>query len=121
MLSGNEWDNDFPVGYRFSSVLAPIVGILICEIKTIQRYSFSHLYIMDFIYVFINGGGGEWEDMILFLSKEDAIQYSVQFPRGRVEIFCKIDTNGGFFPTYNFYQNGVYTENNKMNTEQKSF
>ena len=83
---------------------------------------------MDFIYVFIYGG--EWEDMIIFLSKEDAIQKSINHPNCRVEIFSKTisstdkslsetiydskSTNtvpSGYEPTYNYYQNGEFIHN----------
>jgi hypothetical protein len=81
---------------------------------------------MDFIYVFIYGG--EWEDMIIFLSKEDAIQKSINHPNCRVEIFSKTNslkdqypsTNlsvskstipSGYEPTYNYYQNGEFIHN----------
>ena len=42
---------------------------------------------MDFVYVLINGS--EWEDMIILLSKEDAINESINHPNSRVEIFSK--------------------------------
>ncbi len=83
---------------------------------------------MDFIYVFIYGG--EWEDMIIFLSKEDAIQKSINHPNCRVEIFSKtnsledqyspeslsdskstITVPSGYEPTYNYYQNGEFIHN----------
>jgi hypothetical protein len=58
---------------------------------------------MDFVYLFVLGS--EWEDVIVFLSKEDAIQESIKFPKHRVEIFSKTNTSG-YRPTYNYYQNG---------------
>ncbi len=63
---------------------------------------------MEFIYVFINGN--EWEDMIIFLSEEEAIQKSIDCPNGRVEIFCKTNTSG-YEPTYNYYQVGQLIKN----------
>ena len=59
---------------------------------------------MEFVYVFLFGG--EWEDAIIFLSKEDAINQSECHPINRVEIFSKTNT-GGYIPTYNYYQNGT--------------
>jgi hypothetical protein len=59
---------------------------------------------MEFIYVYTYGD--EWEDMVIFLSKEEAIQKSIKCPDNRVEIFSK--TNTGYRPTYNYYKNGEY-------------
>lgn len=58
---------------------------------------------MDLVYVFIYGR--EWEDIIIFLSKDDAITKSIEYPNTRVEIFCKTTTLG-YEPTYNYYKNG---------------
>ena len=58
---------------------------------------------MDFVYVFF--GANDWEDMIIFLSKEDAINKSKKYPKARVEIFSITDQLG-YTPTYNFYRNG---------------
>ena len=56
-----------------------------------------------FIYMLV-GNGYEWEDMILFTEKEEAIQMSKKYPKERVQIFQK--TNAGFVPIYSYYQNG---------------
>jgi hypothetical protein len=58
---------------------------------------------MDFVYVFLYES--EWEDTIIFLSKEDAINESINHPNARVEIFSKNNTVG-YTPTYNYYKNG---------------
>jgi len=58
---------------------------------------------MDFIYVFFDENN--WEDMVIFLSKEDAINESKKYPKARVEIFS-ITNKLGYTPTYNFYKNG---------------
>jgi len=47
--------------------------------------------------------------MIVFLSKEEAINQSLQYPNHRVEIFSKTNTTG-YRPTYNYYQNGEYIQ-----------
>ena len=60
---------------------------------------------MDFVYVLINGT--DWEDIVIFLSKEDAIKESISYPNSRVEIFSKINTSG-YTPTYNYYINGEF-------------
>jgi hypothetical protein len=66
---------------------------------------------MEFVYLFLRGS--EWEDIIVFLSEDDAIKESINYPNHRVEIFCKTDKSG-YKPTYNHYKNGVLIENNKM-------
>jgi len=63
---------------------------------------------MNFIYILIKDGC-EWEDMVVFLSMEDAIMISIKHPYDRVEIFSKTDTLG-YTPTYNYYQNGKYIQ-----------
>jgi hypothetical protein len=63
---------------------------------------------MDFVYVFIYGS--EWEDTVVFLSKEDAIKESINHPNDRVEIFSKTTTSG-YIPTYNYYKNGEFIQN----------
>jgi hypothetical protein len=62
---------------------------------------------MELLYVFVSGC--EWEDMIVFLSKEEAINQSIQYPTHRVEIFSKTET-AGYRPTWNYYQNGEYIQ-----------
>jgi hypothetical protein len=64
---------------------------------------------MDFVYVFFDVNN--WEDMIIFLSKEDAINESKKKPKARVEIFS-ITNELGYTPTYNFYKNGELIQNN---------
>jgi len=63
---------------------------------------------MDFIYAFVFGS--EWEDIIIFISKEEAIKESINHPNHRVEIFTKSNTFG-YTPTYNYYQNGEFIQN----------
>jgi hypothetical protein len=60
---------------------------------------------MDFIYVFAVDGA-EWEDLIIFLSKEEAKAKSIKCPTVRLEIFAK--SMDGYIPTYNYYLNGNY-------------
>ena len=63
---------------------------------------------MEFVYVFLYGD--EWEDIIIFLSKEDAIKESINHPNNRVEIFTKT-ISIGYTPTYNYYKNGEFIQN----------
>ena len=58
---------------------------------------------MEFVYVLTFGS--EWEDIIILLSKTDAINESINHPNARVEIFNKNNTLG-YTPTYNYYKNG---------------
>jgi len=63
----------------------------------------------NFVYVLLKGL--EWEDMVVYLSKEDAIAASKTWPKCRVEIFGKKnDANVGYIPTYNYYENGEYVQ-----------
>jgi hypothetical protein len=63
---------------------------------------------MDFIYIFLYGS--EWEDVVIFLSEEEAIRESIKHPNHRVEIFSKTNSSG-YRPTYNYYKNGEYIKN----------
>ncbi len=60
---------------------------------------------MEFIYVLVSNNSC-WEDMVIFLSLEEAIKVSIKYPEQRIEIFSKSD-NAGYIPTYNYYKNGV--------------
>ena len=62
---------------------------------------------MDFVYVLFYGN--EWEDVIIFLSKEDAITESINHPNDRIEIFSKTNASG-YTPTYNYYKNGEFIQ-----------
>jgi hypothetical protein len=62
---------------------------------------------MEFVYVFLHGC--EWEDVVIFLSKEEAIEESIRHPNNRIEIFSK--TNTGYIPTYNYYKNEEFFQN----------
>jgi hypothetical protein len=59
---------------------------------------------MDYLYVLLNEGS-EWEDMVILLSKDEAVSESKKYPKCRVEIFIK-NKNTGYTPTYNYYKNG---------------
>ena len=56
------------------------------------------------MYVYIYGN--EWEDTIIFLTKEEAIEQSIKRPNNRVEIFGRDTKTSGYVPTYNYYHNG---------------
>lgn len=64
---------------------------------------------MDFVYVLVYDGS-EWEDIIILLSKEQAINESINQPNSRVEIFSK-NPKLGYTPTYNYYKNGELIQN----------
>ncbi len=70
---------------------------------------------MDFIYVLLCGN--EWEDMIILLSKEEAINESIKYPNSRVEIFGK-NNKLGYTPTYNYYKNGELIQTNNIILEK---
>ena len=64
---------------------------------------------MEYLYMLV-GDGFEWEDMLLYITEEDAINASKRYPTRRVEIF-KRDGHGTYMPTYNYWQNGEYVKN----------
>jgi hypothetical protein len=63
---------------------------------------------MDVIYV-LCVNGAEWEDIVVYLSKEEALEKSKKWPNTRMEIFSKSE-KGGYRPTYNYYLNGILVE-----------
>jgi hypothetical protein len=56
------------------------------------------------VYVLLSDNS-EWEDMVIFLSKDQAINESIKFPNRRVEIFIK--ENESYVPSYNYIKNGM--------------
>jgi hypothetical protein len=60
------------------------------------------------VYVF-TVDGAEWEDLIIYLTEEEAIEKSKKFPNVRLDIFVK-SPKGGYYPSYNYYLNGVYVK-----------
>jgi hypothetical protein len=65
---------------------------------------------MEQVFVLVKGGEWEWEDIVIFLSKCEAIQASIKYPRYQIEIFEKKSDESGFEPTYSYYKNGEYYE-----------
>ena len=61
---------------------------------------------MEFVYMFVVDGA-EWEDLIVFLTEEEALEKSKKHPNVRLEIFRRSQNSGGYYPTYNYYLNGV--------------
>jgi hypothetical protein len=59
---------------------------------------------MEYVYV-MAVDGAEWEDIVIFLSKEEAIEKSKRLPNTRIELFSKSE-KGGYRPTYRYYLNG---------------
>lgn len=62
---------------------------------------------MEFIYVF-TVDGAEWEDLVIYLSKEEAIAKSKKYPNVRLDIYKK--SVDGYRPTYNYFLNGLLVE-----------
>ena len=60
---------------------------------------------MEFVYILV-GNNFDWEDMVIFLSKDEAIFVSRNNPTSRVEIFKKNELCFGYSPTYNYYLDG---------------
>lgn len=63
---------------------------------------------MEHIYVLVPAQS-EWEDIIIFVSKEEAIEKSKSWTKTPVQVFVKSEM-GGYRPTYSYYLNGVYVE-----------
>lgn len=59
---------------------------------------------MDFVYVLVKDGG-EWEDIVIYLTEKDAIEASLKRPSTRIELFKKKDN--GYIPTYKYFINGI--------------
>jgi hypothetical protein len=72
---------------------------------------------MEFVYMLLFGKGSEWEDIIILLSKEEAINESIKYPNARVEIFSKNDALG-YTPTYNYYRNGNLVQASFINIKR---
>jgi hypothetical protein len=65
---------------------------------------------MELVYVMINNTS-DWEDIIIYLNEEEAIQASKKYTNIRVEIFGKKTNCNGYTPTYNYYLNGNLYKN----------
>jgi len=63
---------------------------------------------MEHIYLLVVDGA-EWEDIVVYLTVEEAIEKSKKYPKARLELFAKSE-KGGYKPTYNYYQNGVLVQ-----------
>ncbi len=59
---------------------------------------------METVYVMINNN--EWEDMVIYLTEQEAIDTSKKYPNSRIEIFGKTTDGCGYCPTYNYYKGG---------------
>lgn len=65
---------------------------------------------MDYLYLLLSNESFEWEDIIIYYDKEEAINASITYSKSkRVEIFIKSENK--FIPTYCFYKNGNLIEN----------
>ena len=64
---------------------------------------------MEFVYLLFTPDFS-WEDVVVILSEEEAINASIKYPDIKVEIFSKIQ-DLGYTPTYNYYKNGKYISN----------
>ena len=61
--------------------------------------------VMERVYLFVVDGA-EWEDIIVYLTEQEAIDMSKKWPNARVEIFDK-SPKGGYRPSYSYFLNGV--------------
>jgi len=58
----------------------------------------------DVLYMYVPNGA-EWEDLILYKNKEDAIAASIKYHKNTIQIFKKKE-NGGYEPSYLYYEKG---------------
>ena len=63
---------------------------------------------MESIYV-LCVDGAEWEDIVVYLTLEEALIKSKACPNTRLEIFTKSE-KGGYRPSYTYYLNGVFVD-----------
>ncbi len=56
------------------------------------------------VYIWFNGG--DPEDTVIFLDKEEAISASLKYPDIRIDIFKKVKF--GYQMSYGYYKNGMY-------------
>jgi len=64
---------------------------------------------MDYLYLLVVDGA-EWEDIVVYLTKDEALEKSKAWPNTRVEIFSKSE-KGGYRPTYSYFLNGILIDN----------
>jgi hypothetical protein len=60
------------------------------------------------VYLFVVDGA-EWEDIVVYISKEAAIAKSLKHPKIRLEIFA-LEHDGGYRPSYSYFLNGELVE-----------
>jgi hypothetical protein len=56
------------------------------------------------VYVF-TPDGAEWEDLVIYLSREEAIEKSKTKQNVRVDVYTK--SADGYRPSYNYFLNGT--------------
>jgi len=61
---------------------------------------------MDCVYLLVLDGA-EWEDLVVYLTLEEALEASKKHPTVRVEVFSRMTDRGGLKPTYTYYLDGV--------------
>jgi hypothetical protein len=61
---------------------------------------------MDHVYLLVVDGA-EWEDLVVYLTLDEALEASKKHPTVRVEVFSRTTEKGGLKPTYNYYLNGT--------------
>ena len=63
---------------------------------------------IEYLYVLVNKDF-EWDDIVIFVSTEEAIEASIKYPKCRIEIFSK-HKYYGYTPTYKYLLNGEYID-----------
>ncbi len=69
-------------------------------------------------YVYVMTCGSEWEDIVIYLTEEEAIKISKEYPTIHIEIFTKNPGLSGYRPTYKYYRDGrMYDFNDNILVE----
>jgi hypothetical protein len=78
------------------------------DILFVLCYIIKYVSIIINIEKCLNADDFEWEDIIIYTTKEEAIEASLKYPWARLEIFKKREGPSGYQPTYNYYEHGDY-------------
>jgi len=60
-----------------------------------------------FLYLVLPSHFYEWEDLFIIENEKEAIEYSINHPNVRIEIFNKLNNDKLYKPTYKYYKNGI--------------
>jgi hypothetical protein len=64
-----------------------------------------------YVYLFIKDDGNSWDDQVIYLHLDQAINASCKYPKGRVEIFVTNCAYSGYEPINEYYKAGILYKN----------